>query len=305
MTSTAIGAANLVWYTTNNGTSYSTRTEKNPGAFSNTQFWQSSPIGFFSELRYKDPRFIEVAVAKGTATSGFSVIQYKNDGKVEATYKLGSVFQTGTTYDMYLLNATRTTGWVDIDQDSTLALINSGNNIEQLVSFKGPLLIEQGDYDGITGVLIGESDSGRYTMNQGSSYSAATTNTPGTYGGNRRERHLRRKSGSEFDGVQISYADATTYQQLLNEYIGQHLKNDLKNICNGPVDDVEVKYDGHVTLKNLEGKECNGCPRFDDKYGKVKKFNKDLEEGLVSSNDKPWRKPDSEDIRARRRRRAA
>ena len=179
-TSTAIGAANLVWYTTNSGANYTTRTEKNPGAFSNTQFWQSSPVGFFSELRYKDPRFIEVAVAKGTATSGFSVIQYKNDGKVEATYKLGNVSQTGTTYDMYLLNATRTTGWVDIDQDSTLALINSGNNIEQLVSFKGPLLIAEGDYDGVTGVLIGETDDTFYTMDSGLTYQVTTTSTPGT-----------------------------------------------------------------------------------------------------------------------------
>ena len=67
--------------------------------------------------------FVEVAVPKGTDTSGYTVVIYNSGGFVEATLTLGPVINTMGGMDVYVIDDT-TPGWTYIDPVEAVALVD-------------------------------------------------------------------------------------------------------------------------------------------------------------------------------------
>ena len=140
--------------------------------------------GYISEISYRgnsSQDFIEVAVPAGTDVSSYSVVVYKSDGTVEATYSFGSIESTADGSDVYLFDS-GTPGFTNINTGDAVALVDDLGNVIQFVSFGGTVTATEGPADGLTSTDIGTADPGEslQSNDDGSSYFAQTTTNPGT-----------------------------------------------------------------------------------------------------------------------------
>ncbi len=141
--------------------------------------------GYISEIDYEGgaaANFIEIAVPKGTDTSGYSILIYKPGGTIQRSYSLGSSVQTVDQKDVYLLD-NNDTGWKDLKANEAVALVDGDGNVLQFISFEGnTVTASEGAADGMTSTSIGTIPNGSSsleTFDEGSSYSTQANPNPG------------------------------------------------------------------------------------------------------------------------------
>ena len=127
--------------------------------------------------------FVEIAVPKGTDTSGYTVVIYNSGGFVEATLTLGPVINTMGGMDVYVIDDT-TPGWTYIDPGEAVALVDDVGSVLQFVSHDSNLFANNGPAAGLTStyigsVAIGSTDS-LQSDNGGFSYYVQGVPNPGT-----------------------------------------------------------------------------------------------------------------------------
>ena len=135
--------------------------------------------GYISEISYggnASADFIEVVVPEGTDVSLYSVVVYKGDGTVEATFSFGSVVSTADGSDVYLFDS-GTPGFTNINSNDAVALVDDLGNVIQFISFGGnTVTATEGPADGLTSSDIGTAAKGEslQTNDDGSSYFVQT-----------------------------------------------------------------------------------------------------------------------------------
>ena len=123
---------------------------------------------------------MEIAIPKGTDTSGYSIVIYDSAGFVEATLSLGLIVNTMGGMDVYLVDDT-TGGWTYIDPGEAVALVDDTGTVLQFVSHGGTLLANDGPAAGQTSTLIGLASptESLQSDNGGISYYNQATPNPG------------------------------------------------------------------------------------------------------------------------------
>ncbi|MGR3343579.1 MAG: Hint domain-containing protein [Paracoccaceae bacterium] len=140
--------------------------------------------GYISEIRYGgnlSADFIEVAVPAGTDVSSYSLVVYRSDGTVQATYSFGSIESTADGSDVYLFDD-GTPGFTNLSSNEAVALVDDLGNVIQFVSFDGnTITATEGPADGLTSTDIGTTGDGEslQTYDDGATYQVQTVPNPG------------------------------------------------------------------------------------------------------------------------------
>lgn len=140
-------------------------------------------MAYISEISYAGGRnsdFVEVAVAEGTDTSGWTILVYNNGGNVTETVSFGASVTTIDGQDIYLFEGAGGLG--SIRHNNAVALVDDTGGVLQFVSFGGNTVTgKKGDAGGATSTNIGSSDPGDSlsSIDDGNSYTS-TSSTPGT-----------------------------------------------------------------------------------------------------------------------------
>lgn len=140
---------------------------------------------YFSEISItgESPQeFLEIAVAKDTDTSGYSVVHYMGNGAVYLTYSFGTVVQTVDGKDVYTIDDSDPDFPVitgegnemgNIYPDDAFALVDDSGTVIQFVSFyDNNITATDGPANGMTSTMIGTPGFGQSLQsdNDGSSY---------------------------------------------------------------------------------------------------------------------------------------
>jgi Hint domain-containing protein len=141
--------------------------------------------GYISEVQYEggaSSDFIEFVFPGGTDTSAYSVVIYDTDGTVQSTMSLGAVDVTTAGNDGYLLDHTDT-GFVDIRDNSAIALVDDTGSVVQFLGFKTAITATEGPANGQTSDTTGDiTTSGQSveTTDGGATYQMQAAPNPGT-----------------------------------------------------------------------------------------------------------------------------
>ncbi len=140
---------------------------------------------YISEIYYKGgilEDWVEIAAPTGTDTSGYSLVYYSGNGKVDGTTTLGAVVSTFDGQDVYLVDDTDP-AFPSVSNNGAVALVDDTGTVIQFISFGGnTVTATEGPADGLTSTSVGTADEDETLQSDdgGLTYYSQTTPNPGT-----------------------------------------------------------------------------------------------------------------------------
>ncbi len=141
--------------------------------------------GYISEVDYDGgaaSNFVEVVVPSSIAASAYSIVVYDKNGRVVATFALGSPVSTVGAKNVFLID-NNDANWVDVHNNDAIALVDNAGSVQQFVAFKDPVTAVEGPASGMSATQIGQhsgSNKSLITLDGGNTYSPTPTSSPGT-----------------------------------------------------------------------------------------------------------------------------
>jgi hypothetical protein len=141
--------------------------------------------GYISEVAFEggaSDNFVEIVMPHGTDTSAYTIVIYDTDGTVQSTMSLGAIDVTTGGNDGYVLDDTDV-GFVDIRDNSAIALVDDTGTVIQFLGFKTAVTASEGPANGQTSDLTGDISSGGHsveTSDGGATYADTATPNAGT-----------------------------------------------------------------------------------------------------------------------------
>lgn len=138
---------------------------------------------YISEFSYSNtgtPSFVEIAVPAGTDISGYTLVVYKANGHVDATYSFGTVDSTVTGQDIYTVQ-NEPTGSFPVVGTDVFALVDNHGNVVQFIG-QSSVTATQGPAAGMTSTDVGQAPGSTSLQSDdgGATYYQQTEENPGT-----------------------------------------------------------------------------------------------------------------------------
>ncbi len=139
--------------------------------------------GYISEFSYSNtgsPAFVEIAVPTGTDVSGYTLVVYRSNGHVDATYSFGSPDATIAGQDVYSVQNEPSGSFPVVGTDA-FALVDDLGNVVQFIG-QSSVTATQGPAAGMTSTDVGQTQGSTSLQSDdgGASYYQQADKNPGT-----------------------------------------------------------------------------------------------------------------------------
>ncbi|WP_323765377.1 Hint domain-containing protein [Marinovum sp.] len=139
---------------------------------------------YISEVSWSNsgsPSFVEIAVPAGTDVSGYTLVVYKANGHVDATYTFGAADSSIAGQDVYSIQ-NAPTGNFPVTGTDAFALVDDTGTVLQFVSQSSGTTATQGPASGLTATDIGQAPGGTSLQSDdgGATYYQQADENPGT-----------------------------------------------------------------------------------------------------------------------------